>query len=55
MARSEIGMQLLFLAVLAEPLNQALRWERKEGDQRHHEQKHYNEKEESHEVSSPLA
>jgi hypothetical protein len=32
-----------------------MRREREEGDQRHHEQKHYNEKKESHEVSSFLA
>jgi hypothetical protein len=47
--------KLLLLTVLGEPFGPALRREREQRDQRYHEQKHYNEKEESHEVSSLLA
>jgi hypothetical protein len=53
MTRSSPG--LLFLTALGEPFRPALRREGKQSYQRHHEQKHYNEKEESHEVSSLLA
>ena len=36
---------LLLFGVFIQPLGPAVRRERKQGDQRHHKQKHYNEKE----------